>query len=252
MPRPPRFDLPGIPRHVVQRGNNRQAVFFDEPDYRAYLDWLGEGVRHYCVAVHAWCLMTNHIHLLVTPLRSGALPKLFAYLGRHYVSYINHLYGRTGSLWEGRYKASLVDTDGYLLACYRYIERNPVRAEMVPEPCAYQWSSYRRNALGEKDDLVTPHAVYQSLGGSRGGRRRAYRALFVNDLDADVVHHIEAALAHNHLLGNDRFRREVEEMLRRRLGTGRPGRPRKLKDETSKSGDAPVPRPGTNPQAGWL
>ena len=146
MPRPPRFDLPGVPRHIVQRGNNRQSVFFDETDYRAYLDWLGKATRHYDVAVHAWCLMTNHIHLLVTPLRSRALPKLFAYLGRHYVGYINPMYGRTGSLWEGRYKASLVDTDGYLLACYRYIELNPVRAEMVPEPSAYQWSSYRHNA----------------------------------------------------------------------------------------------------------
>lgn len=242
MPRPPRFDLPGIPRHIVQRGNNRQAVFFDESDYRAYLEWLGKGARHYCVEVHAWCLMTNHIHLLVSPLRSGALPKLFAYLGRHYVGYINHVYGRTGSLWEGRYKASLVGTDGYLLACYRYIELNPVRANMVPEPSAYQWSSYRRNVLGEKDDLVTPHAVYRSLGGSLGRRRRAYRALFANSLDVDVVDRIETALAHNHVLGNDRFRREVEEMLGQRLGTGQPGRPRKPKYEMSKSGGATVPR----------
>ncbi len=234
MPRPPRFDLPGIPCHVMQRGNDRRAVFFDQPDYRVYLEWLGKGARDYCVAVHAWCLMTNHTHLLVTPLRSGALPKLFAYLGRHYVGYINRTYRRTGSLWEGRYEACLVDTDEYMLACYRYIELNPVTANMVPEPSAYQWSSYHCNALGETDDMVTPHATFQSLGRSLRGRHQAYRALFANDLDVEVVHRIETALAHNHVLGNDRFRSEIEEMLQRRLGTGRPGRPRKRRDGESK------------------
>ena len=252
MPRPPRFDLPGIPRHVVQRGNNRQVVFFHQTDYQAYLEWLGKGVRHYGVAVHAWCLMTNHVHLLVTPLRSGALPKVFAYLGRHYVGYINRVYGRTGSLWEGRYKASLVDTEGYLLACYRYIELNPVRARMVSEPSAYSWSSYRRNALGETDDLVTPHAVYQFLGRSLERRRQAYRALFADHLDADVVHRIETALAHNHVLGNDRFRGEVEKMLRRRLGTGRPGRPRKCTDKVSISDGGADPGAGTTAEGGLL
>jgi REP-associated tyrosine transposase len=118
---------------------------------------------------------------------------------------------------------------------------------MVPEPSAYQWSSCRRNALGEKDDLITPHALYQSLSRSLGGRRRAYLALFANDLDADVAHHIETASVHNHVLGNDRFRREVKEILGRRLGTGRPGRSRRPKEETSKSGDAPAPWPVVNP-----
>jgi putative transposase len=234
VPRPPRFDLPGIPCHVMQLGNDHQAVFFDRPDYRNYLKWLGKGTQRYGVAVHAWCLMTNHTHLLVTPSRSGALPKLFAYLGRHYVGYINRKYRRTGSLWEDRYEACLVDTDEYLFACYRYIELNPVMAKMVPEPSAYEWSSYRRNALGETDDLVTPHVTYQSLGQSLKGRLQAYRALCANDLDAEVVHRIETALAHNHVLGNDRFRSEIEKMLQRRLGPGRPGRPRKRRGEETK------------------
>ncbi len=171
--------------------------------------------------------MTNHVHLLVTPRVRQAVPRLFAYLGRHYVSYINHLYGRTGSLWEGRYRASLVDSQGYLLACHRYIELNPVRAGMVGEPSLYRWSSYRVNGLGLSSALVTPHEVYRSLGSTEAMRCEAYRGLFEAHLGEERVTQIEAALMHNHVLGNERFKAEVERMLKRRLGRGGPGRPRR-------------------------
>ena len=158
MPRKPRFHLPGVPVHVVQRGNNRQAVFYDEQDYRAYLKWLEEGAERYGCAIHAYVLMTNHVHLLVSPAHGESLGRLMQYLGRYYVLYINHHYGRSGTLWEGRYKASLIQAQDYLLACYRYIELNPVRAGMAKGPGQYRWSSYGYNALGREDRLLTPHS----------------------------------------------------------------------------------------------
>lgn len=227
MPRPPRPDLPGIPLHVFQRGVDRQPVFFVDADYLAYLDWLGKSAAHYGVEIHAWCLMTNHVHFLVTPRRPRALSLTLASLGRQYVPYINHVYGRTGTLWEGRYKAALVDNDGYLLACYHYIELNPVSARMVADPGDYRWSSFRTNALGEDSSIVTPHPTYAALGESAKARCRAYRDLFEQHPNLDIVQEIESALSHNHVLGNDRFRAEIERMLGRRLGNGRPGRPRK-------------------------
>ena len=137
MPRKPRFQLPGIPAHVVQRGNNRQAIFFDDADHRAYLSWLHEGLKRYGCELHAYVLMTNHVHFLLTPDTRDGISRLIQYVGRHYVPYINHSYGRTGTLWEGRYKASLVQEEHYLLMCMRYIEMNPVRAQMVRSPAQY-------------------------------------------------------------------------------------------------------------------
>ena len=148
MPRNPCYYLPRIPVHIVQRCNNRQAVFFDDEDHRSYRRWLKEGAERYGCAVHGYVLMTSHVHVLLTPEKADSISKLVQYVGRYYVSYINHEYGRTGSLWEGRHKGSLVDSDGYLLACQRYIELNPVRAGMVQIPGEYPWSSYRANAFG--------------------------------------------------------------------------------------------------------
>jgi len=141
MPRKPRFYLPDVPAHVIQRGNNRQAVFFSDDDYRAYLGWLKEGaVRRGC-AIHAYVLMTNHVHLLVTPEARESISRTIQYVGRRYVTYVNHQYGRSGTLWEGRHKGSTISSDAYLLACSRYIELNPVRAGMVEAPGDYLWSS---------------------------------------------------------------------------------------------------------------
>ena len=156
MPRKPRFFLPDVPVHVVQRGNNRQAVFFDDSDYRAYLSWIREGCERYGCEIHAYVLMTNHVHLLATPQATNSISRMLQYVGRRYVPYINHTYGRTGTLWEGRFKASLIHAEGYLLTCYRYIELNPVRAQMVEAPELYRWSSFRANALGGFERVVRP------------------------------------------------------------------------------------------------
>ena len=167
MARLPRFSLTGVPQHVIQRGNNRQACFAADEDYRFYLDCLRDASQRYRCAIHAYVLMTNHVHLLVTPGETGAISRFMQHVGRRYVQHFNFLYQRSGTLWEGRYKSSLVDAENYLLTCYRYIEMNPVRAAMVREPVEYRWSSHRANALGHPDSVLTPHALYLPDGDLR-------------------------------------------------------------------------------------
>lgn len=226
MPRKPRFYLPEIPAHIVQRGNCRQAVFFDDSDYSAYLDWLRKGAaKHGCV-IHAYVLMTNHVHLLLTPKARTSISRTIQYVGRNYVTYINHVYGKSGTLWEGRHKGSVISSDEYLLACMRYIELNPVRAGMVATPSEYRWSSYTANASGRADGTVIPHAVYQALGKSAGERGFAYRELFRSALEPEQVHQIRAAVQTGTPLGNDRFREQIESALKCRVGQSRRGRPR--------------------------
>ena len=231
MPRKPRFYVPDIPVHVVQRGNDRQAVFYDDADYQAYLRWLQEGARRYGNAIHAYVLMTNHVHLLVSPGDKDSLMRMMQYLGRHYVMYVNHTYGRTGTLWEGRYKASLVQEEAYLLTCYRYVELNPVRADMVKGPGQYRWSSYRHNALGKKDPVVTPHRLYNALSRSESERRARYRALFKAHVDEEQLKTIRAAWRTGTPLGNERFREQIESVVGRKVGQARRGRPRKKENE---------------------
>lgn len=227
MPRKPRFYLPGVPAHLVQRGNNRQAVFFSDDDYLAYLGWLGEGAEKFGCAVHAYVLMTNHVHLLVTPEAGDSISRMIQYVGRHYVTYINHTYQRSGTLWEGRHKGSLVQESDYLLACYRYIELNPVRAGMVQTPAEYRWSSYRFNTSNQDDALLTPHSLYLSLGQDDVERQRAYRELFRVALASDQIHAIRSTVQTGTPLGNDRFKSEVEGVLGRRVGQAKRGRPAK-------------------------
>ncbi|MFZ3154807.1 transposase [Pseudomonas sp.] len=155
MPRLPRYGLPGVPPRIIQRGNNRQAIFSCEDDYSVYLDWLKRAAEQYDLAIHAYVLMTNHVHLLATPGAEDSIAKALQSLGRRYVQYFNHRYGHMGTLWESRYRATVIDSESYLLACIRYIELNPVRAAMVTEPGEYPWSSYRCNAMGQEDELVT-------------------------------------------------------------------------------------------------
>jgi putative transposase len=157
MPRKPRFVIPGVPVHIVQRGHSREPVFFEDSDYLAYWRWVKEGAARYRVSIHAYVLMTNHIHILATPEETTGVSRMMQYIGRHYVPYINYTYGTSGSIWEGRYKASLVHDEEYLLTCMRYIELNPVRANMVRAPGQYRWSSFRQNGLGKPDSLVTAH-----------------------------------------------------------------------------------------------
>ena len=163
MPRKPRMYLPEIPCHVIQRGNNREACFFAEQDYQFFLEYLAAACRRYRIAIHAYVLMTNHVHLLMTPTTREGISRAMQSIGRRYVQYINREYRRCGTLWESRHKASLVDAERYLLTCYRYIELNPVRAGMVEHPGDYRWSSYRHNAYGEKNALITQHPLYERI-----------------------------------------------------------------------------------------
>ncbi|MFH0341820.1 MAG: transposase [Chromatiales bacterium] len=226
MPRKPRMYLAGLPCHVVQRGNNRCATFFDDADYRHYLDCLKEATARYRVSLHAYVLMTNHVHLLMTPSDGLGVSGVMQSLGRRYVQYINHQFRRTGTLWEGRHRASLVHAQHYLLICYRYIELNPVRAGMVSHPGEYRWSSYRWHAYGEPDRVVCDHELYDALGKDDASRQRHYRELFAAALDPADVHAIRQASSFSMPLGSQRFREQVEEATGRRIGYAARGRPR--------------------------
>lgn len=205
MVRLPRFDLPGIPQHVVQRGNNRLPCFLDDGDRERYLHLLRHAAVATGCAVHGYVLMSNHVHLLVTPAEAGAVLRMMQMLGRNYVGLFNGRYGRTGTLWEGRYKACLVDSAGYVLACLRYIELNPVRARMVSAPLLYRWSSYAHHAHGRPDALVAPHACYLALGATPADRCSSWRALVREALPDDEIAGIRAYLQQQRALGSDAF-----------------------------------------------
>ena len=225
MPRKPRQYLPGVPAHVVQRGNNRDACFFADDDYLYYLHCLRQGLLRYHVQCHAYALMTNHVHLLLTPQSESGISNVMQHVGRLYVQFINKTYHRSGTLWEGRHKASLIDAEKYLLSCYRYIEMNPVVAGMVASPDEYRWSSYRRNGWGKVDDIVSEHTLYKALGGKAEERQQTYRELFRYQLPIQTTHEIKEALTYNHPLGNDRFREQIEQALGRSVGEKKRGRP---------------------------
>ena len=232
MPRRPRFNITNLPQHVVQRGNNRQSCFCSESDFLVYLNCLRIAHQAHDCRIHAFVLMTNHVHLLVTQSRLHGLCKMMQSLGRRYVRYFNDTYHRTGTLWEGRYKSSLVSTDGHLLACYRYIELNPVRAGIVDHPREYRWSSYRSNSEGLADDLLSGHETYLSLGDNREARCRNYRNLFTVDLDPAVISDIRRCTNGNLVFGNDHFKDEIAQSLKRPSRHGKSGRPKKLRLKT--------------------
>ena len=223
MARLPRYGLPGQPQHVIQRGNNRGAMFARPADCRHFLEYLELACREYECAVHAYVLMTNHVHLFMTPARSGAIGRVMQSVGRRYVPYFNWSQARTGGLFEGRFRASPIDTEQYLLTCYRYIERNPVRAGMVLDPATYRWSSYRANALGETDSLIAPHEVYLSLATDAPARRAAYRSIHGQELDDSTLIAIRTATRMGWALGSDQFRRETARRSRRRADPLRRG-----------------------------
>ncbi len=212
MPRRKRYCPAGLPIHVVQRGNNRQACFTSNADMAAYSNWLKEAAKAYEVAVHAWVLMTNHVHLLMTPGADDSVSKCMQYIGRYYVRYFNFQYGRTGTLFEGRFKSNPVQSNDYLLACYRYIELNPVRAGLVQDPANYVWSSHRANAFGQLVQMWSPHEEYLALGNSKKLRLKAYQQLFRAEIGADLTTEIRRALNTGLVLGNDCFRAEVAKL----------------------------------------
>lgn len=228
MPRRPRLALANVPLHLIQRGNNRQACFFADEDYRIYLDWLTEYAGKTDCQVHAYVLMTNHVHLLISAARSAAPGELMKALGQRYVQYINRTYRRSGTLWEGRYRSCPTQAEQYLLACQRYIELNPVRAAMVEHPADYRWSSYRANAQGETNALITPHDVYAALGAEPESRQTAYRELFRHELEPGMVDEIRRTTNGNYALGNPQFAEQIAAALVRRVTPGISGRPRKF------------------------
>jgi len=228
MPRRARLVLPNVPLHIIQRGNNRQACFFADEDYRFYLDWLAEHASKSGCQVHAYVLMTNHVHLLISAERAEAPGALMKALGQRYVQYVNRAYRRSGTLWEGRFRSCLTQEETYLLACQRYIELNPVRAAMVAHPAEYRWSSYRANAQGEADPLVRPHSLYEALGLDAASRQAVYRELFRHDLEPGLVDEIRRATNGNFALGNELFAAQVSSALGKRVVPGKSGRPRKI------------------------
>lgn len=227
MPRTKRLDLAGVAQHVIQRGNDRQACFYCEADYTRYLQDLRDAASASGCRVHAYVLMTNHVHLLVTPDAIGAVARMMQAVGRRYVRYINDSAGRTGTLWEGRYKSSLVDSERYVMTCYRYIELNPVRAGMVTEPQAYRWSSFAANGMGRHDATVMPHEVYLRLGVDEGQRCARYRELVGQGIPDEDLAAIRLYVQRQRALGTSKFQAQIEDQLKRRAGLGQPGRPRR-------------------------
>ena len=212
---------------MIQRGNNREACFFAEDDYQFYLEWLNTYAKDAGCAVHAYVLMTNHVHLLLTPETAGGAGELMKRLGQRYVQYVNRTYRRSGTLWEGRFRSCLTQEESYVLGCYRYIELNPVRAGMVEHPGEYRWSSYRTNGQGEQEAGLQPHTCYLALGTDKELRQAAYRELFRFQLDPGLVDQIREATNGNYVLGSSRFQEQVAKALGRRVVRGRSGRPRK-------------------------
>lgn len=227
MARLPRLCPKGIPQHIIQRGNNRQVCFADSQDFATYTNWLKQYSADSSVDIHAWVFMTNHVHLLATPHRDGAISAMMQALGRRYVQYFNRRYQRSGTLWEGRFRSCLVQSESYLLRCYRYIEMNPVRANMTEDPSQYRWSSYPCNALGVDSDLCSPHSEYLLLGSNDEERREAYRGLFVYQLENNDLEEIRNAVNRNMALGDGCFKNQIEALYGRRMRPAGMGRPRK-------------------------
>jgi putative transposase len=225
MARLPRLSIPGYPHHVIQRGNNRQPIFLEDADRQRMLDlWLEQAGKNQ-VAIHAYVLMDNHFHLLVTPETEEGLPAMMQAVGRSYVRYFNDRAGRTGTLWEGRYRSTLIETERYLLACMAYIDLNPVRAGMVHAPLAHRWSSHAHYVGQTADKLVTPHPLVWALGNTPFAREAAYREWVGAGVAAKDQQDLTEATLKGWALGGDRFLAELKQQTPRRLLRASAGRP---------------------------
>lgn len=227
MARLPRYFVKDVPLHIILRGNNREPIFANDEDCQFLKEVLIDAARRHSFSVHAYVFMTNHIHLLASPATEQSAPKTMQSIGRRYVQYFNYRYKRTGTLWEGRYRATVVDVENYLFECMRYIELNPVRAGMVRHPKEHHWSSYLANAEGKFDELVTPHSLYRRLSKNEDERRVRYRELVKMPLDATVIDEIRESTNKGWAMGSGRFQEKIEKLAERRsmpLARGRPPR----------------------------
>ena len=225
MARLPRLTLPGYPHHIIQRGNNRQVIFADAQDFETMLALLAESAQKFGVAVHAYVLMDNHFHLLATPSTAEALPLMMQAVGRSYVRYFNNRHGRSGTLWEGRYRSTLIETERYLLACMVYLDLNPVRAGIVAQPLAWPWSSHAHHLGQRSDRLVTPHALYWALGNTPFAREAAYAALVQAGVGSSEQAALTDAALSGWALGGADFVAALQKKSPRRVAKAKPGRP---------------------------
>jgi putative transposase len=225
MARLPRLVLPDQPHHVIQRGNDRQLIFREPEDYQRFLAWLKESARYYNVAIHAYVLMPNHLHLLATPVDNGGLAQMMQRVGRFYVPWFNNKYQRYGGLFQGRFRTSLVDSDRYFMTCSRYIELNPVRALLAETPLDYPWSSYAHHAGIRSDPLVTDHSLYWALGNTPFQREAAYLELVQQGTTNDELDMINLSILKGWPLGSDAFKAELERTTQRQVLPAKRGRP---------------------------
>ena len=228
MARLPRFFARGIPLHIIQRSHDRQRVFRSEPDFLFVLDCLERASDENDLAIHAYVLMPGHIHLLATPSHENSAPRTMQSVGRRYAQYFRNHYHGSATLWNGRYRSTVVEPNAYLLTCMRYVELNPLRVQnMANHPADYPWSSYGGNARGRQDNLLTPHKVYRRLGKTDSERQRAYRQLFRSKLPEADIEAIREATNKAWALGNDRFKARIEALAGRRAAPLPRGRPAK-------------------------
>ncbi|MFD2365005.1 transposase [Pseudoduganella sp. GCM10020061] len=233
MARLPRLVVPGQPHHIIQRGNNRQPVFIDDEDYLRFLAWLREAGRTYKVSVHAYVLMPNHMHLLATPAEESSLAQMMQWIGRKYVPYFNQKYNRVGTLWQGRFKTSVIDSENYFLVCSRYIENNPVRAQLAATPQDYRWSSYAHHAGLRQDPAVVDHALYWALGNTPFQREAAYTSLFQAPLSHAELLNIRTSVGKGWPLGSDAYKTKLEQRAKRQVLPARRGRPPARKQDSA-------------------
>ncbi len=229
MARLPRLSVPGYPHHVIQRGNNRQAIFASSADYMLLLTLLAQSAQKFGVAVHAYVLMTNHFHILATPEQSSSLPLMMQAVGRSYVRYFNDAHSRTGTLWEGRYRSTLIQTDRYLLTCMAYLDLNPVRAGLVREAKDYQWSSHRHYIGQRADKLVTPHSLFWTLGNTPFSREAAYADLVDGGITSAQQGELTRSVLSGWALGDEDFVADLQKRTTRRAFPVQAGRPSKIR-----------------------
>lgn len=227
MARLPRLVIPHLPHHIVQLGVDGQPIFRESDDYLAFLNWLGEAAKQYQVAIHAYALMPNHVHLLATPDDSDGLARMMQWIGRHYVPYFNRKYGRAGTLWQGRFKATVIDAASYFMACCRYLEQNPVRSGIVLDPGDYAWSSYAHHIGAKLNPMITDHPVYWALGNTPFQREAAYRNLTEQALSPTELSELKQCTHKGWVLGSESFKTNLEKRLNRQVRPGKRGRPAK-------------------------